>query len=158
MNHLMTTLQLDRLSFHNTMNDTTIVAKDADKGAGLLALRDWVLGPEAATIAVGDGEADLPMFRVATHSFAPAHIGCARQARLLGCQISRHPYQRGLLDVAQKLIGSNGGEGGRWVEGAKVRSGRDCLFLELLQAADRTNVESLIGALFDPATFRMFVH
>jgi hydroxymethylpyrimidine pyrophosphatase-like HAD family hydrolase len=158
MNHLMTSLRLDRLSFHHTMIDTTIVANDVDKGAGLLALRDWVLGPEAATIAVGDSEADLPMFRVATHSFAPAHIGCARQARLLGCQISRHPYQRGLLDVAQKLVGSNGGQGRRRAQDATAAPSRERLFLELLQAADQTSVGSLIRALFDPATLRMFMH
>jgi hypothetical protein len=155
MNYLMTSLRLDRLSFHHTGIDTTIVAKDVDKGAGLVALRDWVLGPEAATIAVGDSEADLSMFRVATHSFAPAHIACAGQARLLGCQISRHRYQRGLLDVAQKLVGSNGEHGRRRAEDATAAPER--LFLELLQAADRTNIEKLIGVLFDPATFTMFV-
>jgi hydroxymethylpyrimidine pyrophosphatase-like HAD family hydrolase len=155
MNYLMTSLRLDRLSFHHTTIDTTIVAKDVDKGAGLVALRDWVLGPEAATIAVGDSEADLSMFRVATHSFAPAHIACAGQARLLGCQISRHRYQRGLLDVAQKLVGSNGEHGRRRAEDATAAPER--LFLELLQAADRTNIEKLIGVLFDPATFTMFV-
>ena len=62
MHHLMTALGLDRLSFHHTMIDTTIVAKDLDKGTGLSALRDWVMGPDAETIAIGDSEADLPMF------------------------------------------------------------------------------------------------
>ena len=155
MNYLMTSLRLDRLSFHHTTIDTTIVAKDVDKGASLVALRDWVLGPEAATIAVGDSEADLPMFRVATQSFAPAHIACAGQAQLLGCQISRHRYQRGLLDVAQKLVGSNGEQRRRRAEDATAAPER--LFLELLQAADQTNVEKLIGVLFDPATFSTFV-
>jgi hydroxymethylpyrimidine pyrophosphatase-like HAD family hydrolase len=158
MSHLMTSLRLDQLSFHDTMNDTTVVAKDINKGAGLVALRDRVLGPQAATIAVGDTEADLPMFGAATHSFAPANIGCAREARLLGCQISRHPYQRGLLDVAQKLVGSNDGQGGRRAGHAKFASGGDCLFLELLQAADQTNVGSLFRSLINPATFKMFVH
>ena len=66
----MTALGLDQLSFHHTMIDTTIVAKDLDKGTGLSALRDWVMGPDAETIAIGDSEADLPMFRAATRSFA----------------------------------------------------------------------------------------
>jgi hypothetical protein len=140
------------------MNDTAIVAKDVNKGAGLMALRDWVLGPEAETIAVGDTEADLPMFDVATHSFAPAHIACTRQAQLLGCQISRHPYQRGLLDIAQKFVGSHGGQRRRPAENISAVPSRDLLFLELLQAADRTNFNTLIGTLFDPATFKMFVH
>ena len=88
-----------------------MVAKEVDKGSGLLALRDWVLGADAETIAVGDQEPDLAMFRVATRSFAPANIGCARQARLLGCGIARHAYQRGLLEIARALIAS--GHGGR---------------------------------------------
>jgi hydroxymethylpyrimidine pyrophosphatase-like HAD family hydrolase len=157
MNHLMTALQLDRLSFHHTMIDTTIVAKDINKGTGLLALRDWVLGADAETIAVGDSEADLPMFRVATRSYAPAQIGCAREARLLGCQISRHRYQRGFLDIARTLTHPDGQRGDRWAEGKAIGPGGERLFLELLQAADGIRVGSLIGALFDPANLRTFV-
>src|ERR1700730_9021323 len=114
------------------MIDTTIVAKDLDKGTGLLALRDWVLGPEADTVAVGDSEADLPMFHAATRSFAPAQIGCAPQARLLGCQIARHPFQRGLLDIARSLAHSDGRRCKRCAEGATWPSSQD-LFMELLQ-------------------------
>lgn len=88
--HLIAEKRLDRLSFHQTTIDTAVVAKDVDKGTGLAALRDRVLGPDAETIAVGDTEADLPMFRRATRSFAPAQISCRRQARLLGCTVSRH--------------------------------------------------------------------
>jgi hydroxymethylpyrimidine pyrophosphatase-like HAD family hydrolase len=68
VNHLLATLQLDRLSFHHTTIDTAIVAKVVNKGSGLTALRDRVLGPDAETIAIGDTEADLPMFRSATRS------------------------------------------------------------------------------------------
>jgi hypothetical protein len=157
MNHLMTALQLDRLSFHHTMIDTTIVAKEVNKGTGLLALRNWVLGADAETIAVGDSEADLPMFRVATRSYAPAQIGCAQEARLLGCQISRHRYQRGFLDIARTLTHPDGQRGERWAEGKAIGPGCGCLFLELLQAADGIRVGSLIGALFDPANLRTLV-
>ena len=158
INHLMRTLRLDRLSFHQTTIDTTIVAKETDKGAGLLALRDWVLEPAAETIAVGDSEADLSMFRVATRSFAPAQIGCARQARLLGCQIARHRYQRGLLDIARALVHPGSGQSGHGGDGATIESDCECLFLELLQAVDQLQVKNLIGAIFDPATLRNLVH
>jgi hydroxymethylpyrimidine pyrophosphatase-like HAD family hydrolase len=154
LNHLITTLRLDRLSFHHTMIDTTIVAKDTDKGTGLTALRDRVSMPDAETIAVGDTEADLPMFRVATRSFAPAQISCRRQARLLGCAVSRHRYQRGLLDIVRTLVGC--GPGGDPIERAN-ESDSETLFLGLLRAADQTNVLSVIRALFDRATFRIFV-
>src|SRR6202040_180376 len=97
VNQLLVDLRLDRLSFYHTSIDTHIVVKDHDKGTGLVALRNWVLAKDTETIAVGDGEPDLAMFRVATRSFAPANVGCARQARLLGCQIVRQSYQQGLL-------------------------------------------------------------
>jgi hypothetical protein len=157
MNHLLMALKLDRLSFHHTMIDTAIVAKDINKGTGLLALRDWVLGADAETIAVGDSEADLPMFGAATRSFAPAQIGCAREARLLGCRISQHRYQQGLLDIARSLTRSDGQRGEHWAEETAIGSNRKGLFLELLRAADGVRFRSLVGALFDPANLRTFV-
>jgi hydroxymethylpyrimidine pyrophosphatase-like HAD family hydrolase len=96
---------LARLSFHHTSIDTTIVAAGHDKGTGLAALRDWVLGATAETVAVGDQNHDLPMFAAATRSYAPANIGCAREAREAGCRIVRHAYQRGLLDVVRTCAG-----------------------------------------------------
>jgi hydroxymethylpyrimidine pyrophosphatase-like HAD family hydrolase len=154
VDHLITTLRFDRLSFHHTMIDTAIVAKDTDKGTGLTALRDRVLGPDAETIAIGDTEADLPMFRAATRSFAPAQISCRRQARLLGCVVSRYRYQRGLLDVVRKLVDCV--PGGDPITKANESEG-EILFLDLLRAADRPNAQALVRALFDRATFRIFV-
>jgi hydroxymethylpyrimidine pyrophosphatase-like HAD family hydrolase len=154
VNHLITTLRLDRLSFHHTMIDTAIVAKDSDKGTGLTALRDRVLGPDAETIAIGDTEADLPMFRAATRSFAPAQISCRRQAQLLGCAVSRYRYQRGLLDIVRTLV--NCGPGGDPIERANESDG-ETVFLDQLRAADHSNARALVRALFDRATFRIFV-
>jgi len=154
MNHLITSLGLHRLSFRQTMIDTAVVAKQNDKGTGLAALRDRVLGPDAETIAVGDTEADLPMFRAATRSFAPAQISCRRQARLLGCTVSRYPYQRGLLDIVRTLV--DGGPGVDPTASANESDG-EALFLDLLRAADRPSARALGRALFDRATFRILV-
>jgi hydroxymethylpyrimidine pyrophosphatase-like HAD family hydrolase len=152
--HLITSLGLHRLSFRQTMIDTAVVAKQNDKGTGLAALRDRVLGPDAETIAIGDTEADLPMFRAATRSFAPAQISCRRQARLLGCTVSRYPYQRGLLDIVRTLV--DGGPGVDPTASANESEG-EALFLDLLRAADRPSARALVRALFDRATFRVFV-
>jgi hydroxymethylpyrimidine pyrophosphatase-like HAD family hydrolase len=97
-------LGLDRLRVHQTTIGTTIVACEVDKGTGLIALRDWVLGPDAETIAVGDSDADLAMFKAATRSFAPANIGCTSAARVLGCEVVSEPYQRGLLQMRSGLL------------------------------------------------------
>jgi hypothetical protein len=120
----------------------------------LTALRDRVLGPDAETIAIGDTEADLPMFRAAARSFAPAQISCRRQARLLGCAVSRYRYQRGLLDIVRTLVDC--GPGCDPIERANESDG-DTLFLDLLRAADHPNVRAIVRALFERATFRIFV-
>jgi len=150
--HLMTELGLDRLCFHHTMIDTTIVAKDVDKGTGLAALRDWVLGADAETVAAGDQEPDLAMFCVATRSFAPANIGCARQARMLGTRIVRQSYQRGLLEIARVLAHPDGGRCAHCapVETTSARS-RDP-FMDVLRAADRSRIANLLRAVLATAT------
>lgn len=154
LNHLITTLGLDRLSFHHTTIDTAVVAKDVDKGTGLIAMRNWVVGPDAETIAIGDTEADLPMFRAATRSFAPGQISCRRQAQLLGCEISRQRYQRGLLDIARTLVGN--ASFSEPIEAAGQSDG-ETLFMDALRAADHLHFWALASALFDRATLEMFV-
>ncbi len=149
--------QRDRAQARHTTIDTTIVAKDVDKGTGLSVLRDWVLRPDAETIAVGDSERDLPMFRAATDSFAPANIDCVRKAQLLGCQIVRHPYQRGLLQIARSLVHPHGGSCERCAEGKALRPGGPTLFLELLQAADEGRARNLCRGLVDPAVFKILM-
>ncbi len=151
---LITTLRLDRLSVHRTVIDTAIVAKCTDKGSGLMALREQVLGPDAETIAIGDSEADLPMFRAATRSFAPAQIPCRQQARLLGCRVSPHRYQRGLLDSVRSFVGRRLGDVQLGTAGG---SDSEVLFLELLQAADYSCAPVLVRALFDRTALRIFV-
>ncbi|MGH6737818.1 MAG: HAD hydrolase family protein [Bradyrhizobium sp.] len=145
--HLMTDLGLDRLCFHHTDIDTTVTAREVNKGSGMVALRDWVLGPDAQTIAVGDQEPDLWMFRVATRSFAPANIGRAREARLLGCRIVHQSYQRGLLEIARTLTHSEGEKCERCADGkASSVRGRD-LYMDVLRAADRSWSANLMRAV-----------
>jgi hypothetical protein len=93
----------------------------------------------------------------ATHSFAPANIHCVREARLLGCRIARHPYQRGLLEIARSLVHPRGGSCEHCAEGKALRPSGRTLFVELLQAADGSRARNLFGALFDPAVFKIFV-
>ena len=154
VHQLLADLRLDRLAFHHTMIDTAIIAKDIGKGTGLAALRDWVVGQDAETIAVGDSEPDLAMFRVAHRSFAPAHIGCRHQARLLGCQIASYPYQQGLLEIVRNLVHADDGRAERFVVDEMTFSQQDDLFTTALQAADRSWTVNLLKAMFHPAGFR----
>jgi hydroxymethylpyrimidine pyrophosphatase-like HAD family hydrolase len=154
---LLVDLRLDRLAFHHTMIDTAVVAKEADKGTGLVALRDWVLAEDAETIAIGDGEPDLAMFRVASRSFAPANISCGRQARLLGCQFVSYPYQRGLLEIVRKIIHPDAVPCERCGDVEKFSNGGDDLFLSVLKAADQSWTANLFSAILDPTAFRIFI-
>lgn len=139
--------KLDRLVVHQTTIDTTILAKGVDKGTGLTALLAWIGRGHGETFAVGDSETDLPMFAIARRSFAPAHIDCARLARAIGCTIAEAPYQRGLLEIVQRVTGA---------DAVSVPVAADNLFWGLLQAADRPRTGNLWRALREPAAYRVF--
>jgi hydroxymethylpyrimidine pyrophosphatase-like HAD family hydrolase len=145
-------LGLERISFHHTSIDTTFVDANADKGTGLWALRDWVLDERAETIAIGDNTADLPAFRAATRSFAPANVNCAREASLLGCQIVAQRYQRGLLQIARAI--ADAGSRPRTIP--QPPRGAD-LFLDLLRIADRHWAANLTTMLLDAPAFKVFL-
>jgi hydroxymethylpyrimidine pyrophosphatase-like HAD family hydrolase len=143
---LIADLGLDRLRVHPTSIDTTIVAREVDKGTGLSAFRDWVFGPDAETIAVGDSDADLPMFKAATRSFAPANIGCRHAARLLGCEIVGESYQRGLLEIARRI-----GGGGTTALASPEMTEHDALLAKIFEVADLPLFKRVLRALSNPS-------
>ncbi|KAA6458324.1 hypothetical protein DYQ86_20630 [Acidobacteria bacterium AB60] len=151
--NLLSELRLDRLSYHQTYLDTAVVAKSSDKGKGLLALLQMTGQENVSTIAIGDSDADLPMFATASRAFAPGNITCRRQAQALGCQIAGSSYQLGLLEIVRKIVHPNGetcdlcGPGG-------LTSGD--LFSELLRIADRNAFGLLARAAFDLSWVKNF--
>jgi hydroxymethylpyrimidine pyrophosphatase-like HAD family hydrolase len=149
---LMAELKVDRLKFHQTFTDTTVVAKETDKGRGLKALLELANKGRLETIAVGDSEPDLPMFRVATRCFAPANVSCPSTASLLQCEISGQPYQVGLLQIVRSILHPNGDHCKRCDIAINVPDGD--LFFHLLQVADQTRLKRLIKALMDPLALR----
>jgi hypothetical protein len=153
---LFAELNLNRLSWHQTTIDSTIIARDVNKGTGLTALLDWVGLPGAATVAVGDSEPDLAMFRVAGRSFAPANINYARSARFFGCEIAPHPFQRGLLHIVQSLVHPGGDRCRRCGVSDSVGNEGEDLFMDVLRAADEKRSHVLVRALFHPAILDVF--
>ncbi len=150
---LMNSLHLDLLCYRQTGIDTSFSARETDKGVGLAALRDWVLEPNARTIAVGDSRADLTMFQRASQCFAPANISCAAEAKLFNCHIARHKNQRGLLEIARHLAGREGGKPDASLEPPTARlSQHDLIIFDLLRAADRSEIGNLAAALYERAT------
>ena len=156
---LISDLKLDRLRVRQTSLDTAVTARCADKGTGLLSLKDLAGCPDADTHAVGDSDPDIPMFAVSQHSYAPANISRARPvAKALGCMITEGRYQVGLLQIAQKIVHPDGEKCEHCAPSAKgLGLGNSDLFLQLLEVADQGRVSRLIGALLDPLSYRAFL-
>jgi hydroxymethylpyrimidine pyrophosphatase-like HAD family hydrolase len=150
---LLAKLGAEALQVHQTGLDTAITAKEADKGTGLQALLALTGVPAEEVTAIGDSEPDLAMFRIARSSFAPAHIACHREARLLGCHIATQPYQPGLLEIARRIVHPEGGtcEQCRSVErnwaGKTSRGKKKDLFASLLEVADDKSLLSVVRNL-----------
>jgi haloacid dehalogenase-like hydrolase len=155
--NLMTDLGVNRLHFHQTYIDTAVLAKEIDKGKGLLALLELAGQKGLETWAIGDSEPDLAMFRVATRCFAPSHISCRSVARLLGCRIARHSYQRGFLSAVRSMVHPEGGRCGRCRSCEQSWRRPPDLFLRLLDAADQKQLGLLLRALLDPASIKAFL-
>lgn len=153
--NLIATLEADRLGVHQTYLDTAVVAKEVDKGRGLLALLALAGQENLDTIAIGDSEPDLAMFRVAKRSFAPAQISCGSLARQLGCRIVDSAYQPGLLRAVQSIVHPAGGERCRRCDQAAPEA-RDFVW-QLLKTADESRLRTLFRAMLDPMALRMFV-
>jgi trehalose-6-phosphatase len=147
-------LGLDRVRLHQTYLDSTVLAREVDKGNGLLALLALAGVDGAETIAVGDSEADLAMFRAASRSFAPRHISVQSIARRLGCRIAGQAYQPGLLSAVRSIVHPRPGPCAR-CEGSGYPA-PDGLFWELLREADRGPLDSLARALADPMSLQAF--
>lgn len=154
---LMGRLNLNQLRFHQTEIDTAVIAKDVDKGTGLRALLARTGLEREQTLAVGDSDPDLDMFRVAGRSFAPSHISCRDKAAKLGCQIASRPYQPGLLEIAKRIVHPDGKHCERCAAGERSWRKSDNLFMKLLEVADRNRIVLLTQALLDPMMVKAFV-
>jgi hydroxymethylpyrimidine pyrophosphatase-like HAD family hydrolase len=154
--NLMESVGADLLELKQNETDTAIVAKEVDKGTGLSTLLESIGQPDLETVAIGDTLPDLPMFRVADRSFAPAQINCRAAARSLGCRIAKRSYQHGLLEIACFLVHPDGRRCPRCrdVENSWPR-GKD-LIVELLEVADRKRLALLLNALLDRMALQSF--
>ncbi len=154
--NVLADLKLDRLNYHQTFLDTAIVASETDKGRGLLGLLQIAGQPTLSVLAIGDSEPDLPMFAVASKSFAPSHISSRKVAKALGCKVVDRPYQRGLLRIAHLIAHPDGEHCERCGEADLSLPKGDDLFLKLLGVADKSPAKLLAGALLDPKALETF--
>ena len=154
--HVMADLKVDRLRFYQTYVNTAVLPNDVDKGTGLLALLALAGQREIETIAIGDSEPDLAMFRVASRSFAPSHISGRAVARLLGCRIADRSFQPGFLRIVRSIVHPDGGRCDRCRSAERAGPEEKDLFWGLLEAADRSRPHLLLKALLDPLALQTF--
>jgi len=149
LDHLITTLRLDRLVFHHTKVDTAIVPSVATKGAGLTALRHQVLGPDAETIAIGDSEATCRRSR-RPRVASPLHRFLAGNRRDSWTAELRLMVINGACSILYVRLSTVD----RVMFRSKSQADSETLFLDLLQAADCSMALALVRALFDRTPFR----
>ena len=155
--NLIAGLNLTHLSLRQTYTDSTVTCKDVDKGTGLRALLSMAGRNALKTVAIGDSEPDLPMFRAATRSFAPAQIACRQPAMLLGCRIASRPYQAGLLEIVRSLLHPKGETCGLCQAAREPLSQCKDYLVHFLQAADRAPMHLLAVSALDPKALRAFL-
>jgi len=157
IHNLLSSLKVDRLRFRQTYTDTAILAKEIDKGKGLLALLALVGEEGLEALAVGDSEPDLAMFRVAKRCFAPSNITCRPLAKSLGCQITDRSYQPGLLSIVRSLVHEDRSQCDRCRSCDQLLPKNGHPFLDLLEVADQKLLTLLLRALLDPMNLQAFV-
>jgi hydroxymethylpyrimidine pyrophosphatase-like HAD family hydrolase len=155
--NLIAHLKLNRLSLYQTYPETAVVAKETDKGKGLLALLEVARQTDLPTLAIGDSEADLPMFAVARRSFAPANISCGSHAGAIGCHIDAKPFQPGLLNIVRHIVHPDQKNCERCRSAEPPASSADNLVLQVLQHADESQMKRLLRAMCDPMVTRSFL-
>jgi hydroxymethylpyrimidine pyrophosphatase-like HAD family hydrolase len=84
-----------------------VVVARITKATGLRRLCED-LGEHDIVLAVGDTDADLPMLAMAKLAIVPAHAAAA--ARLAARRVTAHPYQRGLAEAVEDLVGHRPGD------------------------------------------------
>lgn len=146
----------DRLIFHQTFTDTTVISKQTDKGRGLVELLGLTEQKGIETIAVGDSAPDLATFRVASRSFAPSNISCRPAAKLIGCKIASQPFQRGLREIVRMIAHPDGLQCDRCARCSPPSKNSEDIFLRTLAIADESPIKALARAIFDPLALEVF--
>ncbi len=118
------------------------------------SLLAWIGRPDLETVAVGDSETDLEMFRIANRSYAPAQMQSQELAQLLRCRIADRPHQAGLLSIVRSLVHPHGGRCERCQSVERLWPRGKEFFLDLLELADNRGRANLLGALLHPSYLR----
>ena len=133
-----------RLKVVHTGLDTAVIPKEVDKGKALSAMRGYLGPANTETYAIGDSAPDLAMFKVADASFAPANLTSRQEGRALGTWVASREYQPGMLQIARKIAHPDGQSCEICERLDRAWAANRGLFVDLLNAADQTGLESLL--------------
>jgi len=148
--------QCTSLTYIHRLDDTYIVQKGVDKGAGLFMVKKYRGCMDNPVAAIGDSEEDLPMLEAAEFGYATANCSdkVRRSANTASFRITDKPYQQGLLAVAKDLVCNQRSKKRTAVMKKKWDSGIAFKFEDssdimqaLLQVADRSRFQHLVKVL-----------
>jgi hydroxymethylpyrimidine pyrophosphatase-like HAD family hydrolase len=153
---MMARLGTDRVQLIQTITETTLVARETNKGTGLSELLALAGHPDLETVVIGDSAPDLSMFRVAGRSYAPGQIRCRSAAEMLGCRIASRNYQLGFLESVRAIVHPDGRRCKKCTAAAAELKPQKDLFVRLLRIADKPTWFKLLTAVLDPSAIKAF--
>jgi hydroxymethylpyrimidine pyrophosphatase-like HAD family hydrolase len=139
----------DRLTLVEEADEWFVLPKGVTKGTGSVWARQH-MGLERATVAaIGDGDHDIEMLKVADIAFAPANASRAvsELARAARCTVTKRRVQRGLLEAAMLLAHPDGHACGRCRVELLPAKGFGQVMAELMRVADRSAARRLLSTL-----------
>ncbi len=156
INRVLVQCEAEDLYVHQTSTDTAVLSPGIDKGTGMMALLELLDCNTCNTIAIGDTEPDLSMFRVANRSYAPSHTNVLNAAIQMECHVANKPFQLGLLEIAHHIIQTDGG---------KVRLGEkpnyklkkhNKILFDMIADVEKSRPRRLLEAIFNKNLFEAF--
>ncbi|HXX63470.1 MAG TPA: HAD hydrolase family protein, partial [Bacteroidota bacterium] len=141
----------DRLKFIARGADTYFVGKDTSKGDALKFVADRLRLPGQFVAAIGDSDEDISMLKAADRCFAPRNASAQVRslARRRKCHLDSHKRQRGLLHIAEILVGvGKAYDRGMLIDSGKENTVRRMMY-DLLQVAEQGRLRRTLS-LFNP--------
>ncbi|WP_111307977.1 HAD hydrolase family protein [Confluentibacter sediminis] len=156
VNSVLAQCEAEDLYAHQTSTDTAILSPGIDKGTGMMALLQFLNCSTCNTIAIGDTEPDLSMFRVANHSYAPSHTNVRNAAIQIGCHVVDKPFQLGLLEIVRHIIQTNGGKTRLDEKPSFKQKEHNKILFDMLSDVEKSKPRRLLEAIFNENLFGAF--
>ena len=154
INSVLAQCEAEDLFVHQTSTDTAVLSSGIDKGTGMIALLELLDCSKCDTIAIGDTEPDLSMFRVANRSYAPSHTNVRNDAIQIGCRVVNKPFQLGLLEIVRHIIHTDGGKAQLDEKPSFKQKEHNKILFDILSDVEKSKPRRLSEAIFNKNLFR----